>query len=139
MSTVINTVSNSLEAMGVQQYLMAFLFLGCYSMALSQFSGARGRAYATAGALASAVCFIALSTPWESGVLVVAFGLITVGGLAAAVWGIWAMLGWAHARHGSHARTRTAQSRDDALSTVAAALDVLARPRKLARAGDTQR
>jgi hypothetical protein len=136
---VINAVSNSLEAMGVQQYLMAFLFLGSYSMALSHFSGGRARGYAAAGALASAICFIALTDPWESGVLVVAFGLVTIGGLAAAVWSLWALLGWEHAAHVELDETHAAPSHDDAPSTVAATLDVLARPRKLARAGHPQR
>jgi hypothetical protein len=107
---------------------MAFLFLGSYSMALSQFSGGRGRGYAAAGAISSAICFIALTDPWESGVLVVAFGLVTIGGLGAAVWGLWALLGWEHAAHVPHDETLAAQSRDETLSTVAAALDVLARP-----------
>jgi len=95
---VISSVSNSLATMGVQQYLMAFLFLGSYTMALSQFSGGRGRAYAAACACASALRFVTLNDPWEHGVLVVAFGLVTVGGLAASVWVLWTFLCWQHAR-----------------------------------------
>jgi hypothetical protein len=124
---VIDSVSNSLEGMGVQQYLMAFLFMGSYVMALSQFSGSRGRGYAAAIACVSALSFIVLNDPWENGVLVVAFGLITVGGLAAAVWVLWAFLCWQQARGG----TAASHARDDSLSTVAAALDLLVRPRRI--------
>jgi hypothetical protein len=115
---VIHSVGNTLAAMGVQQYLLAFLFLGSYTMALSQFSGGRGRGYATACACGSALCFIVLTDPWQAGVLVVGFGVITVGGLAAAVWGLWAFLLWQHAR----SAPRAAPARDDTLSTVAASL-----------------
>jgi hypothetical protein len=87
-----NAVSHSLEAMGVEQYLMAFLFLGSYTMSLSQFSGAQGRRYAVGAALGTAMAFIARSDRWENGLLVVAFALIAIGGLAAAVWGLWALL-----------------------------------------------
>jgi len=140
--SVIHSVSNSLAAMGVLQYLLAFTFLASYSLALGQFSGRRGRGYAAAGAFASAVCFVVLSDPWENGVLVVAFGLITVGGLAASVWGMWVLLSGEHAaaHAGVHQdRFVAPQSHDDPLSTVAAALDVLRRPRRLARAGHPQR
>ena len=122
--------------MGVEQYLLAFMFLASYSLTLSQFSGGRGRGYAVAIALTSAVCYVALDDPWESGVLVVAFGLITVGGLAAAGWCLWALLGWDHAAHDN---AHAARSPENAPSTAAAALDALGRRRKLARAGHAPR
>jgi len=95
---VIQTLSQTLQSMDVQQYLMAFLFLGCYSMTLSQFIGERGRRWAVAGAATAAVAFVALCDPWEHGVLVVAFTLVAMGGFAAAVWLLWALFGWPEAQ-----------------------------------------
>lgn len=83
--------------MGVEQYLMAFLFLSSYSLALSHFTEARWRVYASAGAATAAIAFAALTNPWEHGVLVVAFTLIGLGLFAAAAWALWAVLGWLHA------------------------------------------
>jgi hypothetical protein len=93
-TTVIHTVSQTLQSMGVEQYLMAFLFLGCYCMSLSQFIGTRGRRWAVAGAGTATIAFVALCDPWENGVLVVAFTLVSMGGFAAAVWLLWALFGW---------------------------------------------
>ena len=118
-----SAVSNSLEAMGVEQYLMAFLFLACYSLALSQFCGRKGRTYAAAGALLGAAGFVRFTVPWENGVLVVAFALITIGGFAAAVWGLWALLGWDEPAHPlAEERVGPPASLDGALPTRPASL-----------------
>jgi len=89
---VVNAVSSSLDAMGLEQYLLAFLFLFSYAFALSDFTGTRGRLYAVLSALATAVAFALRTDPWESGVLVVAFALVAMGLFSAVVWGTWTLL-----------------------------------------------
>lgn len=121
-----SSVSNSLEAMGVAQYLAAFLFLACYSMALSHFCGLKGRMYAAGGACVAAAAFVRCTTPWEHGVLVVAFAVVAIGGLAAAVWGLWALLGWDQPAHPlAEERIAAPTSLDGALPTRPAPLPVL--------------
>jgi len=134
-----NQINSSLEAMGVQQYLMAFLFLACYCLALSQFMGSRGRVYAALGALVAAIAFAALTDPWENGVLVVAFTLVVMGLFAGTVWALWAVFGWAHTHHVVVEEPAPAQSGDGLLRPLVAALAVLRRPGRLARAGHPQR
>jgi hypothetical protein len=126
---VFSAVSNSLEAMGVEQYLAAFVFLACYSLALSQFCGRKGRTYAAVGTLLSAAAFVRFTTPWVHGVLVVAFTVIAIGGFAAAVWGLWALLGWDQPAH-PLARERIAApaSMDGALPTRPAPLSTRPAP-----------
>src|SRR5258706_14391408 len=82
-------ISSSLKAMGVEQYLMAFLFLASYSTALSDFTGVRGRRHPSLAALVAATRFALLTDPWESGVLVVAFALVAPGLFAATAWTLW--------------------------------------------------
>jgi hypothetical protein len=94
---VIQSLKQILESMDVPQYLMAFLFLGCYCMSLSQFVGARARHWAVAGAATAAVAFIASCDPWEHGVLLVACTLVALGGFAASAWLLWALFGWPEA------------------------------------------
>jgi len=89
---VVHAVSSSLEAMGIEQYLLAFLFLFSYAFALSEFTGARGRLYAALTALACAIAFAARTDPWEHGVLVVAFALVAMGLFTGTAWGLWALL-----------------------------------------------
>ncbi|HEX5632622.1 MAG TPA: hypothetical protein VFX50_05315 [Gemmatimonadales bacterium] len=90
-------MSHTLESLRVEQYLLAFLFLGCYSMALSHFVGPRARHWAVAGAITAATAFAACADAWEHGVLVVAVALVALGLFAAACWLLWALCGWADA------------------------------------------
>jgi uncharacterized membrane protein YedE/YeeE len=87
-----NAVSDSLHAMGVEQYLLAFLFLASYSLALSEFSGTRGRACAALFALTAGVAFAALTDPWFHGVMVIAFALVGMGVFAGISWALWTFL-----------------------------------------------
>jgi hypothetical protein len=79
-------VNNSLEAMGLVQYLLVLLFLMSYPLALTQFAGPQGRRYAALLALAAAVGFVTATDPWEHGVLLVAVAVLAMGLFAAAVW-----------------------------------------------------
>ena len=87
-----NEVSNSLHAMGVAQYLLAFLFLASYALALSEFCGVRGRCYAVLAAFTAAIAFAGLTDPWIDGVMVVAFALVAMGLFSGTAWGLWALL-----------------------------------------------
>jgi hypothetical protein len=144
---VIDALSQSLRAMGVQQYLLAFLFLACYSMTLSQFIGTRGRHYAAAGAATAAIAFAALTDPWEHGVLVAAVALVAIGLFAGAAWVLWALFGWPHDEHeawrqAAHDAVEEAPVLGHAAALAAAALAALAqrRPGKLlVRAEEAQR
>jgi hypothetical protein len=88
---VIDDVAVNLEAMKLEQYVLAFVFLGSYAFALGEFIGARGRVIAIVTALAAAVAFVALTEPWELGVMVVAFALVGMGLFAGAAWLLWVL------------------------------------------------
>lgn len=83
-----------MQSLGVEQYLLAFLFLASYALALGHFRTARGRLYSCACTLAAACAFAAITDPWEHGVLLVALALVGMGAFAGAVWATWALLGW---------------------------------------------
>jgi hypothetical protein len=87
-------IRNTLQYMGVEQYLLAFLFLTSYALALGHFRTARGRVYSLACTFASAGAFVAVTKPWEHGVLLVTLALVGMGGFAGAAWAMWAILGW---------------------------------------------
>jgi hypothetical protein len=134
-----NQINTSLQAMGVEQYLMAFVFLASYSLALSQFIGSRGRLYAALAAVVSAIAFARFTDPWENGVLVIAFTLVAMGLFAGTVWALWAVFGWSHTHHVIVEEPLPAQSGGGTLRALAAALAVLRRAGTLARAGHPQR
>jgi hypothetical protein len=146
---LIDALSQTLHAMNVRQYLLAFLFLGCYAMTLSQLIGTRGRHYAAAGAATAAIAFAALTDPWEHGVLVAAVALVAVGLFAGAAWALWALFGWPHDeheawRHAPHEVVEETPVLGHAAPLAAAALAALLarlrRPGKLLmRAGEAQR
>ena len=81
-----NDIGSSLDAMDVEQYLFAFVFLMSYSIALSRWAGPRARGSALAAALAAAGGFAAITDPWEQGVLVMAGAVVAVGAMSAAAW-----------------------------------------------------
>lgn len=89
-----NEVSQSLQTMGPHQYVAAFVFIASYALALSEFSGRRGRWIAAISAIATAIAFALLTDPWEHGVLVVAFALVAMGLFSGTVWLLWAAFGW---------------------------------------------
>ena len=87
-------VTQILEAMGPEQCLLAFVFLGSYALAMGELVEARGRRIAVATALAAALCFVALSDPWEEGVMLVALAFVGMGLFSAAVWFVWRLAEW---------------------------------------------
>ena len=91
---MINDVARNLDAMGPEQYLLAFGFIGSYAFALGEFIGARGRRIAALMALAMALAFAYFTDPWEQGVIVVAFALVGMGLFTGAVWALWTLANW---------------------------------------------
>jgi hypothetical protein len=89
-----SAIRDTLQYLGVEQYLLALLFLTSYALALGHFRTARGRVYSVACMLGAAGGFVAVTNPWEHGVLLVALALVGMGAFAGAVWAIWALLGW---------------------------------------------
>ena len=87
-------VTQILEAMGPEQSLLSFVFLGSYAFAMGELVEARGRRLAVATALAAALCFVALGDPWEEGVMLVALALVGMGLFTAAVWFTWRLALW---------------------------------------------
>jgi hypothetical protein len=81
-------VLESARTMGPEQLFLVLVFLAGYALALGEFASARGRAWAVSGAATAAIAFTALCTPWEAGVVLVAFGTVAMGVFSAAVWGL---------------------------------------------------
>ena len=87
-------VAESLATMGMEQVLLAIVFVGSYALALGEFAGARGRLVAVASALLAAAGFAAFSHPWEAGVILVASVPVGMGLFAGAAWMLWAVATW---------------------------------------------
>ena len=87
-------VTQILEAMGPEQSLLSFVFLGSYAFAMGELVEARGRRLAVATAVAAALCFVGLSDPWEEGVMLVALAFVGMGLFTAAVWFLWRVAMW---------------------------------------------
>ena len=68
------------------QLLLALVFLGAYAMLLGGFVDGRAQAFAAVISVASALSFIARTTPWEHGVLLVTFVLVGMGAFIATAW-----------------------------------------------------
>jgi hypothetical protein len=79
-------VLESAKTMGPEQLFLVLVFLAGYALALGEFASPRGRAWAVAGAVTAAIAFTALCTPWEAGVVLVAFGAVGMGLFSALVW-----------------------------------------------------
>ena len=80
-----------LEAMGPEQFFLAFIFIGSYAVAVGELAHARGRRIAALIAFASATACAALSDPWEQGVILIALAFVGMALFAGVVWGLWAV------------------------------------------------
>lgn len=89
---VISEINNSLQAMGLVQYLLVLLFLMSYPLALTEFAGPRGRSYAVVTTIVAAVAFVWFTDPWEHGVLLVAVAVLAMGAFGGTVWLLYAVL-----------------------------------------------
>jgi hypothetical protein len=81
----------SLARMGMGQVLLASVLLGSYALALGQFAGTRGHPVTIATAILAAAGFVALSEPWEAGVILIAFVPVSMCLFAGAAWTLWKM------------------------------------------------
>lgn len=89
---MISEINNSLQAMGLVQYLLVLLFLMSYPLALTEFAGPRGRSYAVVIAIVAAAAFVSFTDPWEHGVLLVAVAVLAMGAFGGTVWLLYAVL-----------------------------------------------
>lgn len=80
-----------LEAMGPEQYFLAFIFIGSYAVAVGELAHARWRRMAALIGFASATACAALSDPWEQGVILIALTFVGMALFAGFVWGVWAV------------------------------------------------
>jgi hypothetical protein len=85
-------VATSLATIGTTQVLLASVFLGSYALALGKFAGTHGRLIATATAVLSAAGFVALSNPWEAGVILLAFIPVGMALFAGVTWTLWKVM-----------------------------------------------
>jgi hypothetical protein len=69
--SVIGELRVSLDAVGVEQQVLLFLFLTSYPLALGQLLGHRGKRLARVALLLSVAGFAALTDPWIHGLLLV--------------------------------------------------------------------
>jgi hypothetical protein len=91
---VIGDVERNLQALRPEQYLLAYVFLCSYALALGHMLERRGRALCAGLSLAAATGFVACSVAWEAGVIVVAFALVGMGAFSAAAWLSWTLASW---------------------------------------------
>ncbi len=82
-------VTANLAAMGTGQLLLFLIFLASYALALGRLAGARARLFAMGVALCTAVGFVVLSSPWEAGVILLAWAPIGMGLFAGTAWTLW--------------------------------------------------
>lgn len=83
------SVAANLAAMGTEQLLLLLLFLASYALALGRLAGARSRLVAVGVAFCTAVGFVVLSSPWEAGVILLAWAPIGTGLFAGTAWTLW--------------------------------------------------
>jgi nitrate reductase gamma subunit len=81
-----NELNHTLQNMGGLQLLLALLFLGSYAMLLGGFVDGRAQAVAALVSVASAVAFVARTSPWAHGVLLVTFVVVGMGVFIAVAW-----------------------------------------------------
>jgi hypothetical protein len=86
--TQMGSIVTALQTMGTGQIFLASVFLGCYALALGEFAGPRGRLVAILTAVFVAVAFVALSKPWEAGVILLALAPLGMGLFAGAAWAL---------------------------------------------------
>lgn len=82
MDEIVHTLNN----LGFAQMGLAWLFVGCYALALGGMLGAKGSLRAGLVAAVAAVAFSALSANWVHGALLVLFAIAGMGLFVATSW-----------------------------------------------------
>ena len=85
-SGTLGDIEHSLDTLDFARLLLAFVFLTSYALALSRLASARTRGVVALASLAAAAGFVATTSPWEIGALLVAFAVAGMGLFIAAVW-----------------------------------------------------
>jgi len=91
---VIGDVERNLQALRPEQYVLAFVFLCSYALALGRMLERRGRTACAGLSFAAAVGFVASSLAWEAGVALIAFALVGMGAFSGAAWLFWTLATW---------------------------------------------
>lgn len=87
-------VTENLNGMGLDQLMLALVFLASYAVALGKLTDARGRLYAAVVALLSAGGFVWMGSSWEGSVVLVAIASLGVGGAVGGAWLLWRAAMW---------------------------------------------
>lgn len=112
-----NELNKTLDQLTLEQYLLALVFLLSYGAALGSMFGAAGRLRACLLALPAAAGFVALTQPWEHGVLLV---LCAIGGIGLFIASSYAFSALTVSkRWSSSPQTATHPARSPALRDVA--------------------
>ena len=128
-----NELNKTLDQLTLEQYLLALVFLLSYGTALGSMFGATGRRRAWPLALSAAAGFVALTQPWEHGVLLVLCAIGGIGLFIAAAFGFSAIPGterWFSAARTAPHRGSPPALRDAAALAVAQAARAVKRRRR---------
>jgi hypothetical protein len=88
-------LQQSLNSIGVSQYLLVVAFVICYALVLGDFLGAGARIGLALVGLVCAVGFASMADYWVHGVLLTVFVLVGMGLFIGLAWGLkTAVLGW---------------------------------------------
>ena len=126
-------LNKTLHQLTLAQYLLALVFLLGYGTALGSMFGPVGRLRALLLALLAAAGFVALTQPWEQGVLLVMCAIGGIGLFIAFAWGFSAMTAsdrWAAAPQMTTRMGRSPELRASAALAVAQAARAIKRRRR---------
>jgi uncharacterized membrane protein len=110
---VIGDVARNLEILTPEQYVLAYVFLCSYALALGRLLERRGRLACAGIAAVAAVAFVARSAAWEPGVVAVAIALVGLGAVGASAWVFWTLANWHRPVHANALAPIPADVADD--------------------------
>ena len=84
--SLIESLGWSLESMGFAQLALTFTAVFGYAVALNDSLRRAVRGHATLTAIAAATAFCMLAPSWVNGVVLMLFGVLAIGALAACTW-----------------------------------------------------
>jgi hypothetical protein len=87
-----NEIGETLDGLGIEQFVLAFVFFTSYALALGGIVTGRARRWAFVGALAAAITFAASTDPWVHGVMLVIYTVAGTAMFIALVWVLSALL-----------------------------------------------
>jgi hypothetical protein len=87
-------LKHTLETLNLIQLLLAFVFVMSYTLALGRMLDERDRWRAAALAFTSALFFSVFTSPWEHGIMLIAFAVVGIGLFMAMAWVAAQFAGW---------------------------------------------